>query len=110
MLEGGSGNERIGQRDRDRPSQPPGSLGDLAGDVDLAMRREERLHGDLIALPAGEQLSSCDDGVRGDPRRWDPSGSSDVVDEDVGVLQQVSHGAPARCGSRDAPSRSVTEW
>ncbi len=109
MLEGGSGNERIGQRDRDDPPQLSRAVGDLACDVDLTMRREQCLHGELVTVATGEELGSRDHGIGADQRRGDPSGPADVIDEDVGVDKHLSHGAPAGCEVRGVSIRSSTE-
>ena len=87
MLEGCSGNERIGHVDADA-REPPGAFCDRRVDPQFAEWREKHAHVFLIFRAATEELSSGDDRVRdtvsGDGQA---AGSAQYVDEDVGVEQ-----------------------
>lgn len=96
------GDHRVRQGDPSRSPQPAGLLGEVAIDRDLDEGRQQAPHGLLVRAGAGEELSAGDDGAEDAVRPGcEGSVSSQVIDEDVGVDEDVSH-------SRD-PTRSGPE-
>ena len=88
----GGCDECVGESYAGVAADSPCAFGDCAVDGQLAERRQE-LADRVGSGGAGEQLGPCDHGV-GQPvlagDEW--LGAAEVVNEDVGVDQDVSHG------------------
>ena len=96
VFEGGRGDERIGQSRPMFAGDPARPLGHRAGDVELS-ERCEGLHRQIGRGVAGEQLSTRDDRVaEAMALRLELARTAEVVDEDVGVDEKVSHVASRR--------------
>ena len=96
VFESGSCDERVGQTCPELSNESSGPLGDGAVDVKLAERREE-LRREIGRGVAGEQLGTRDHRIAETVTlRPQFPRASEVVDEDVGVDEEVSHVA-SRC-------------
>ena len=96
VFESGRCNERVGKPCPELSNDPAGSLGHGAVDVKLAERREE-LRREIGCGVASEQLGTRHHRVAETVAlRPELARSSQVVDEDVGVDEEVSHVASRR--------------
>lgn len=92
--------ERIGQPRPELSNDPPGPLCDGAVDVEFAERPEHSSREFGRRVP-GEQLGTGDNGVAETVTlRADLADASEVVNEDVGVDEEVSHVASRRARGR----------
>ena len=96
MDHGGGSDERIGHPDPRLPTDTPGLLGDRTIDGQLPERGEEASD-EVGRCGPGDQFGPRNDGVveavtSGSQLRC----ASEVVDEDVGIDEEVSHGTNRR--------------
>ncbi len=96
VFESGRCDKRVGKPCPELSNDPAGSLGDGAVDVKLAERREE-LRREIGCGVASEQLGTRHHRVAETVAlRPELARASQVVDEDVGVDEEVSHVASRR--------------
>ena len=96
MHQRGRRDERIGQAQAAAP-EGTGSFGDTTVDDELLHAGEQPADGRFVGGVAGEQLGPGDHGVREATAPREAFCAFEVIDTDVGVDEQLSHG-PTRHG------------
>ena len=105
MLDRGRGDERVGKADAGVPTYPSRTLGNSPVDGHLSQRAEQG--GDDVGRRcAGEQLGASDHRVMQPmPARSEFDGPTQMVDEDIGIDEDVSHDPTRRGTARLATGR-----
>ena len=109
MFNCGRGDKCVGKSDPELPRDPTGPLGHSTVDAELSERREQ-LAGEVRSGVAGEEFGSGDHRVvEPVPTGCKSNRAAEVVDEDVGVDEKVSHAATrhARGAVGAAPNVAV---
>ena len=104
----GCGDEGIGKSDSELSRDPTGALGHGPVDAKFSEGREQ-LNGEVRRGVAGEEFCAGDHRVV-EPvaTGYERSCASEVVDEDVGVDEEISHAATRRARALSRPVRRQT--
>ena len=100
MLNCGRGDEGVGKSDSELPRDPTGALGHSPVDAEFSERREQ-LAEEVRGGVAGEEFGAGDHRVV-EPvaTGYESNSAAEVVDEDVGVDEEISHAATRRARAR----------
>ncbi len=100
MLNCGRCDERVGESDSELPRDPAGALGHSPVDAEFSERREQ-LGGEVCGGAAGEEFGAGNHRVV-EPvaTGYESTSAAQVVDEDVGVDEEISHAATRRTKAR----------
>ena len=104
VLDCGRGDEGVGKSDFELPRDPTGTLGHSPVDAEFSERRKQ-LAGEVGGGVTGEEFGACDHRVV-EPvaTGYENNRAAEVVDEYVGVDEEISHAATGRAR---APSQTV---
>jgi len=104
VLDGGRGDEGVGKSDSELLRDPTGTLGHSPVDAEFSERRKQ-LAGEVRRGVAGEEFGAGDHRVV-EPvaTGYESNRAAEVVDEDVGVDEEISHAATRRA---TAPLQTV---
>lgn len=108
VLNGGRGDECVGKSDSELPHDPTGALGHSTVDAELSERREQ-LTGEVRSGVADEEFGAGDHRlVEPVPTGYGSNYAAEVVDENVGVDEKISHAATRRARARSQTMRHQT--